>query len=220
MTLAEQVYHQMRQDIVSGALRPGQPLRLEAMRARYGAGFSPLREALMRLQGERLVDQIALRGFTVALLSLPQMWDAVETRILIEQQALRLSIAHGGDDWETGVVAALHALTLAADRGDTGAALEDRHRAFHLALIAACRSEWLLDFAAKLYAATDRYRYPALASVSIASARNLRVEHAQLAEAALARTPDAACVLLDGHYRRTATALACSFDPERMACAG
>jgi len=218
MTLADQVYHQMRQDIVSGALRPGQPLRLEALRARYGAGFSPLREALNRLQGERLVDQIALRGFTVAALSLPQMWDAVETRILIEQQALRLSMARGGDDWEAGVVAALHALTLAAARGDQGVALEDRHRAFHMALIAACGSDWLLDFAAKLYAASDRYRWPALSRA--ATARDLRAEHADLAEAALARDSDRALGLLDAHYRRTALALAEGFASDQLACAG
>lgn len=218
MTLADQVYHQMRQDIVSGALRPGQPLRLEALRARYGAGFSPLREALNRLQGERLVDQIALRGFTVAALSLPQMWDAVETRILIEQQALRLSMARGGDDWEAGVVAALHALTLAAARGDQGVALEDRHRAFHMALIAACGSDWLLDFAAKLYAASDRYRWPALSRA--ATARDLRAEHADLAEAALARDSDRALGLLDVHYRRTALALAEGFASDQLACAG
>jgi len=36
----------------------GKPLRLEALRQRYGLSFSPLREALMRLQSERLSGQL------------------------------------------------------------------------------------------------------------------------------------------------------------------
>ena len=58
-------------------------MRLEALRQRYGLSFSPLREALMRLQSERLVVSAALRGFAVAPLSREEIKDATETRILI-----------------------------------------------------------------------------------------------------------------------------------------
>lgn len=219
MTLAEQVYHALRRDIVQGALAPGQPLRLGHLGQRYGVGASPLREALNRLQGERLVVSVALRGFTVAPLSLPEMWDAINSRILVETEALRLSIRRGGDDWGARVVAAQHALTLQAGRtGPDPDAMETRHREFHTALISACGSDWLLDFAGKLYMATRRYRQSALSG---ASGRDLRREHADLMQAALNRDAEGAAALLDRHYRQTgeaqeaAFAAACPVAPDR-----
>ena len=59
---------------------------MRALRQRYGLSFSPLREALMRLQSERLVLSTALRGFSVAPLSREEIEDATETRILIESE--------------------------------------------------------------------------------------------------------------------------------------
>jgi GntR family transcriptional regulator, carbon starvation induced regulator len=204
MTLTDTAYAHLRRDILSGDLAPGSPLRLETLRARYGMGFSPLREALNRLAAERLTVAAAQRGFTVAPISTPEMWDAIETRILIEGQALRLSMARGGDAWETGIVAARHALALAAAR-DPGAVLEDRHRDFHRALIAGCASPWLLDIAGQLYAQTERYRAPMLARGATAG-RDLAAEHGALADAALARDPAAPDLLAD-HYRATGRAL-------------
>jgi DNA-binding GntR family transcriptional regulator len=117
MTLAEKAYDSLRRDIVTGQLKPGAPLRMAKLSQRYEMGFSPLREALNRLQAERLVTSVALKGFSVAPLSMEEMWDATNTRILIEQRALRLSIEQGGDEWEAGIVGSLHALLLQAARG-------------------------------------------------------------------------------------------------------
>jgi len=53
ITLAEQVYRSLRRDLISGDIEPGQSLRLEFLKQRYGISFSPIREALNRLQSER-----------------------------------------------------------------------------------------------------------------------------------------------------------------------
>ena len=212
MTLAEKAYDLIRRDIVSGGLSPGQPLRLEPLRQRYGAGFSPLREALNRLQAERLVVQAPLRGFTVAPISRAEMWDAIETRILIESEALRRAIARGDDGWEGRILGTFHALSRQVARmgpkdGPGSAphqALEERHRAFHRALIDACASPRLLDYAERLQAETERYRQPALAGQA---GRDVPGEHRALMEAALARQADKATSLLEAHYRRTGAAL-------------
>ncbi len=208
MTLAEKAYDALRRDIVSGALKPGAPLRMAQLSDRYGMGFSPLREALNRLQAERLVTSVALKGFSVAPLSMAEMWDATNTRILIESRALRLSIEQGGDEWEAGIVGALHALLLQAARGtaseEDARALEARHHAFHHALLSACGSGWLMDFFQRLYVESERYRHPMLAPRPGEPARDVQAEHEALAKATLARDADLACALLADHYRRTA----------------
>ena len=48
-TIAELAYRRIRQDILWGRFAPGSPLRSDELRARYGIGVSPLREALTRL---------------------------------------------------------------------------------------------------------------------------------------------------------------------------
>ena len=62
ITLSEQVYRLLRRDIMSGAFAPGQSLRLELLKQRYGSS-SPIREALNRLRSERMVVSTTSRGF-------------------------------------------------------------------------------------------------------------------------------------------------------------
>jgi DNA-binding GntR family transcriptional regulator len=211
MTLAEKAYDALRRDIVTGQLKPGQPLRMAQLSQRYEMGFSPLREALNRLQAERLVTSVALKGFSVAPLSMQEMWDATDTRILIEARALRLSIEQGGDAWEAAIVGSLHALTLQAARGTGTEAearlLETRHHAFHQALLSACGSGWLMEFFERLYLESERYRHPMLAPRPGEPARDVQAEHEALAKATLARDADLASALLADHYRRTAQRL-------------
>lgn len=215
MTLADKAYQAMRRDILAGKLAPGMPLRLEGLRARYGHGFSPLREALIRLQGERLVDLINLKGFRVAFISAEEMWDVLETRILIETNALRRSVMYGGEAWEEKLRTTCAALLGSACRvspeeePEEYERLEACHYAFHHALIEACQSRRLLSLAAQLYAETERYRRPALIRVNRHShpARDIAAEHEALMVAALERRGDVAADLLAQHYRDTGNML-------------
>ncbi|MEM8552100.1 MAG: GntR family transcriptional regulator [Pseudomonadota bacterium] len=211
-TLGEQVYDRLRADIINGTLAAGQPLRLVALRARYGAGFSPLREALSRLRSERLVMLEEQKGFRVAPVSIAEMWDAIETRVLIESDALRRSIERGDEAWEVGIVARFHALSSRAARyaaqgvqlgPDELQELEARHHAFHSALISAAGSAWLTEFAEQLSVQTERYRYPLLNGATAGGQRDLHAEHQQLMELSLARRADEAVAHLAEHYRRT-----------------
>lgn len=213
-TLSELAYRQIRRDILGGVFAPGEALRLETLKSRYGLSFSPLREALNRLQSERLVVSLALRGFSVAPYSVSEMRDAVETRILIESEALRLSIRRGTDEWEGRIVAAAHALSLKLNRlklqpsplsPEESEVIEASHHEFHSALIAACNSPRLIALAEELYAETERYRRPALASANGRNPpRDLVAEHREIMVAALNRDAPLACDLLAAHYRRTA----------------
>lgn len=208
MTLSEKAYSSIRRDIVQGVLGAGQPLRMADLSARYEMGFSPLREALSRLQVERLVVAEALRGFKVAPLSVEEMQDAVDTRIVLESDALRLAIRLGDDDWSTAIVAALYALKLQVARGQSADVweIEARHYTFHRALLAGCGSPWRLEFFDRLYVATERYRIPVLMSAGTPgqAGRDIQREHAALAEAVLERDAETAVRLLTEHYRQTA----------------
>lgn len=206
MTLANKAYDCIRADIIRGILAPETPLRLAELKEAYGMGFSPLREALNRLKSERLVDAFNLKGFRVALWSLSEMHDAMQTRIEIETQALRAAIANGDVEWEGRIVSSLHALNRFAARSELDedvAELEKRHFKFHRALISSCGSPWKLSFFEQLYGATERYRIPALLNRTSGLSRDINAEHSALADAALDRDADLACSRLQSHYRDT-----------------
>ena len=56
MLLRDNIYDALRGAILSCELLPGQELREQELAARYEVSRSPVREALLRLEGERLTS--------------------------------------------------------------------------------------------------------------------------------------------------------------------
>lgn len=198
-TLATQILRRLRQDLLQGVLAPGAKLKVHDLAARYGAGPSPVREALASLSAEGLVERLDQRGFRVAAASVEAFDELVRARCWIEDVALRESIAAGDAAWEEGVVVARFRLDRAARDQPEWEAL---HSAFHNALLAACPSPTLLAFCDTLRDRAARYR--ALASAAAYPGRDVAAEHAAIAEAALASRAAEAGALLAEHYRATA----------------
>ncbi|WP_044330045.1 GntR family transcriptional regulator [Sphingomonas hengshuiensis] len=213
LSLSRVAYQRLRGEILAGTFAPDMPLRLEFLRERYGISFSPLREALSQLQVERLVSATSNRGFRVAPVSLEEMWDAINARILIEAEALRLSVEYGDDLWEGNIVSSFHALDKSRQRlldAEDGSLtdlelIESRHQHFHQMLLAACPSALLLQMSATLYAQTERYRRPLLsrASPETVGSKGPHDDHRAMMSAALARDVVAAVDLLRRHLTAT-----------------
>jgi len=204
-TLASTVFEQLRRDIVSVQLAPGEKLRIEALRERYGVGGSPVREALNRLSAEGLVWQQDQKGFRVAPVSERELEELTRTRCWINEVTLRDAIEHGNESWEEGIVLSFHRLGRVKSRlpdNRINPEFERLHRAFHASLIAACRSRWMLNFAEMLFDCADRYRHLA-AGVRPNPRRDFEGEHRAIMDATLARDADQAVALLNGHVNRT-----------------
>ncbi|KAF1685084.1 transcriptional regulator [Pseudoxanthomonas broegbernensis] len=209
-TLARRAYQRLRLDIVHGQLAAGSKLKLEALVQQYEIGMSPLREALARLVGDQLVKTEDQRGFWVAPLSLDELDDISRVRNLIETEALRLSIVHGDDAWERGVREAFQALS-DVELGlpqmqqplpqETLNLWEECNHQFHTALIAACRSPWLIKLQELLYHQAERYRRVSL-NHSLGR-RFVHDEHVAIYEAAMARNALRACRLTEDHLMST-----------------
>ena len=211
-TLASSVYDMMRQDILKGDLPPGEKLRVEYLRDRYGVGASPIREALNRLSVDGVVVRADQKGFRVAEVSVAELDELIKTRCWLEETAIRESIAAGDDAWEERLVLAFHRLSKSPRSADqvTSAMNPDwevLHRAFHLALIGACGSRWLISYCEQLNDLADRYR-----QLAAYPRRNELDEHKAIMDAAVNRKPDDAVEVLVDHYRRTADIIRDSVD--------
>jgi DNA-binding GntR family transcriptional regulator len=84
--LSEEIAGHIREMVMSGQLRPGEFIRLEAIAAELGTSVTPVREALMLLRGEDMVRQLPRRGYVVAPLSRVDVEDlfAVQARLAAE----------------------------------------------------------------------------------------------------------------------------------------
>ncbi|MBT8152694.1 GntR family transcriptional regulator [Epibacterium ulvae] len=203
-TDAENAYLALRQAIVTGDLPPDRKLKIAELRTQFGFGAAPLREALSRLFGERVVVQHSNRGFYVRKVSAEDVDDLGRVRIQLETEALRDSLRRGDDAWEAQLVAAYHSLRLAEERGTGKDAIELRNRAFHDSLVAATPSRWLLDLREQVYAHHERYRH--LSRSLGPSGRNTPAEHAAIFEAAIARDIEETCRLMAQHIKLTTIA--------------
>jgi DNA-binding GntR family transcriptional regulator len=205
-TLATSVHRRLREDILSGRLPPGLKLKLRDLAESYGAGASPMREALSKLAAEGLAERLEHRGFRVAAAAPCQLEGLIRSRVLAECAALRESIRQGDAAWEDSVVLAEHRLNRVARSLDphrfaTNPEWEACHRHFHQVLLAACGAPPLLAFCDRLREEAQRYR--ALANTMAYPDRDVAAEHAAIARAALDRDAEAATALLTQHYERT-----------------
>ncbi|PAY21892.1 GntR family transcriptional regulator [Dietzia natronolimnaea] len=67
--LSEEVADHVRTRIMSGEVRPGDFIRLDETAAALGVSVTPVREALLTLRGEGLVDLVPRRGYLVSPMS-------------------------------------------------------------------------------------------------------------------------------------------------------
>lgn len=203
-TLVELAYRALRRDIIEGKLAPGEKLRVEHLKDNYGVGAGTLREALSLLISDALVVSQEQRGFRVAPVSLKDFDDITRTRVMLECEALRQSIAMGDEAWEADLVASFHRLARAEEKrigSDDRETWEERNRIFHETLIAACPSRWLKHFLAILYYQAERYRRLSLYLQPIP--RDIHAEHEALLQAAINRDADKAAAILAEHIRMT-----------------
>jgi DNA-binding GntR family transcriptional regulator len=214
ITRTEQVYAQLRNDILSGRVLPGTRLRFAELMERYDCSTSVVREGLTRLAEQGLVQSEPQHGFHVTSLSLEDLEDLTTARCELEGLVLRISIEHGDIAWESELVAAHHALDRTPMETETDPALmteewTNAHARFHAALLAGCPNQRLRNMALSLRDAAELYRRWSR-PIGHDDHRDVRGEHRALVEAALRADGAAAVRLLEEHLRRTTRALGAS----------
>jgi DNA-binding GntR family transcriptional regulator len=198
------VLRKMREDILCCVLKPDQRLRFGDLRQRYGTSVGTLREALSHLVSEGLARTEAGRGFQVAPISLADFLDLSELRVYLETKTLADAIRHGTDEWEAEIVSSFFLLSkLSPPAEDAPVKVKqewrNRHRRFHSALVATCRSPWSLHYRSELYDQAQRYHWLTM----IHSRMHRRNEHAAIRDAVLARDVELSCALIEKHIRTT-----------------
>lgn len=88
---AERIYRRLKLEIISGRFRPGSLVVSHLISKEYGASVSPVRDAMQRLVGERLLDHHDGGGFEIPRLT----EDALRDLYIWHGQVLRLAVKQG-----------------------------------------------------------------------------------------------------------------------------
>ncbi len=202
-TLAEKAYAALHDAIVSGALEPGRRLRIEELATALGMSHLPIREAIRQLESRGLVEHIPHRGGRVTELSLADLSELYEARLLIEPQIIAQA-ATAFTDEDAGVAReALERLAVEADRSDT-ADIWAAHTEFHFALYRPSNSRWLLRLVTPLWESSQRYRMTMPPLNSEKRLHEAQLEHEQMLAACIAHDGGHAAHVLHDHLVKTA----------------
>lgn len=128
--------------ILSGQLRPGQPLVENELAALLGVSKTPVREALKTLCGSGLVVMTAYRGASVRIADAAMVRQVSDVRMVLEPEALRRGVELGA-----AFTASADALARmpSADSTDAQARMNETNRDFHRALYSSCGNPLMIE---------------------------------------------------------------------------
>jgi DNA-binding GntR family transcriptional regulator len=86
-TSTVRVRDELQHAILEGVLKPGERLRAEALAQRYGTSRTPVREALLQLEAQGLVEVEPNRGAVVRPFDATDLRDLYDVRALLEPAA-------------------------------------------------------------------------------------------------------------------------------------
>lgn len=129
-TYAEAVYQQLREEILTGQLRPGDRIAETEVARRLGTSQGPVREAFTRLREQGLVISFTHRGSYVSEISVEEARDAYAVRATLERQALRLALPNMDESQYARLQEDIREMEGAAGHGDVAGNLA-RDMRFH-----------------------------------------------------------------------------------------
>lgn len=200
-SLVDVVAERIEAAIVSGKLEPGAKLSEQGLAASLGVSRGPLREAIRRLEGRKLLTRTPNIGVRVAELSLHDLKNLLEVREALEGLAAGLAASNMSDADIADLARLLegHGKQKSVQEG-TGYYQESKDFDFHFRIVAGSGNARLGEMlTGDLYYLLRVYRYKS--STKPGRAQEALEEHRRIVAALAARDPVAAEQAMRAHLR-------------------
>ncbi|MGH9747861.1 MAG: GntR family transcriptional regulator [Candidatus Acidiferrales bacterium] len=161
-TLSEKVYHALKRDIIHGVYQPGESLNEKDLAHRYKSSRTPVREAAVRLQNERLLRIVTNRGYFVTQITLQVLNDIYEFRCAVECEAARLAAFKGGTPEILHKLSELSAVTCRADDRQSCVRFIEADTAFHATVARLSRNQMLVQAVNEARSQMERIMFAAI----------------------------------------------------------
>ncbi len=204
-TAAHLIYRELREDIVSMRRAPGQPIVEKEIAVARGVSRTPVREALLRLADEALIEIFPQSGTFVARIPVGALPDAILIRKALEETSARLA----AEQAQARDIARLHALMKRQRQVEGRGDREGFHQAdeaFHAAIAEAAGHPGIWRFVEQVKIQIDRYRRLTLPVPG--RMRRVLGEHAAIVSAIEAHDPARAAAAMTAHLDGLAASIA------------
>jgi DNA-binding GntR family transcriptional regulator len=156
ISLREQARSAIRASIVTGAMEPGRVYSVPLLAEQLGVSLTPVREAMLDLVNERLLEPIRNKGFRVPVLSDHELESIFEIRVLLEAPAAGRIAGLISESKQAELAELVSHIENCAAKGDlAGFLAADRN--FHLGLLALNGNERLVEIVGSLRDQTRLY---------------------------------------------------------------
>lgn len=217
-TVPAMVVDRLREQILSHEIPEGAQLRQDNLAAAFGVSRIPVREALLQLEGEGLVRQVAHKGYSVTALSVDEIREEFDLRALIETDLLRRAIPHFTSADEAAARAVLATFDTLLTAGREEAEWAKLNWKLHAALYAPAGRLRTMRILENLHRSGDRYLRLQLKLTRVSKNR-AREEHGRLVDLCAARDVAEATRLVNEHILHARDELV-RFLSDRRAAAG
>lgn len=198
-SLREQVAEALRALLISGKMRPGVVYSAPSLAAGFGVSATPVREAMLDLAGEGLVEVVRNKGFRVTELDEAELDAMAEVRMLIEPPVMGM-VATACEGEVARAVEGLRPLaediTDAARRGDLVTYIE-ADTEFHLRFLALHGNRHVVEQVRHLRGRSRLYGLQDL--LGTGTMLTLCEEHGEMVDVALARDAERMTALVSQH---------------------
>lgn len=179
-SLRQTVTERLRAAVISGELVEGELYSAPALAASLGVSATPVREAMVDLTAEGMIESVKNKGYRVTVVSESELDDLAELRSMIEAPAVRAVADSGQLSQTVGQQLAAHAeqIVTAARASDLLGYLR-ADRAFHALLLEQFGNRQLVQFATGLRSRTRMYGLRNLADDQLVESS---LEHQRLLE--------------------------------------
>ena len=197
VTQADRLAESIAESVLSGEFAPGFRLDESALAERFGVSRTPVREAFHRLEAERFIDLLPRRGAMVRQVTVQELINVYETRVVIETHAAR-RLCQGRipvPEEMAVLLAEMRRLPATDLLGHV-----ELNGAFHRALVSAAGNEVLTELYDSL---RSRQQRVAMTSVATEPGRRQTIldEHGELLDALGSHDAEAAAAVLARHLR-------------------
>ncbi len=194
MLLRDNIYDALRTDILTCKLLPGEEIKEQVLAQRYEVSRQPVREALLRLERERLITVHPRQGYQVNPVSVSDARDIFRFRLVLEPACVAEAAENASDE----TLSALDAFRVF----DGSTEFIEYNRAFHCALAEASGSSRMSAAACDLIEQADRLVRVSLSAIKGRDPTQLVGEHADIIDAIQRRDARKAKSIVRDHIAR------------------
>jgi DNA-binding GntR family transcriptional regulator len=199
VSLRETVTQILRAAIISGEMAPGEVYSAPALGMRFGVSATPVREAMVDLSSEGLVQTVPNKGFRVTAVSEAELDDIAALRMLIEPPTVRQVTPLIPEEAIPALRELARAIVGNAEAGDL-ITYTEADRRFHLAILEYSDNQRLVGLVSDLRSHTRLYGLSRM--VDRGTLAGSAAEHLELVDLIAARDATGAGNLMKRHIGR------------------